>query len=340
VAKSSKSRGEVRCATSESRGEVRCATSELARIARIRGALATSDPRVILGIGDDAAILAATGEPLVWTIDAAVDGVHFRRAWMSLEDVGYRATMAAASDLAAMGATPLALLAGLVLPSAFDDADLDALVAGQRAAADAIGAPLVGGNLARGGELSITTTALGRTPSPLTRSGARAGDAVAIAGPVGLAGAGLLAAERRLATTGAAPAVAAFRRPRARIAEGLAARGVARAAIDVSDGLAHDLAQLARASDVVAELDASRLVGASLAAAARELAVDPLELALHGGEDYALVIALPPGASIAGFTVIVAFAARGSADADVLLRREDSTLVPLAPRGFDHFAGS
>src|SRR5512140_312713 len=123
--------------SSGSRGEARLASSELARIARLRRALAARDPRVLLGIGDDAAVLAPTTEPLVWTIDAAVEGVHFRREWMSFEDIGYRATMAAASDLAAMGATPLGLLAGLVLPIAFDDGDLDALVAGQRAAAEA-----------------------------------------------------------------------------------------------------------------------------------------------------------------------------------------------------------
>ncbi len=312
-------------------------SSELARIARIRAALGTDDPRVLLGVGDDAAVLAAPGEPLVWTIDASVEGVHFRRDWMSLEDVGYRATMAAASDLAAMGATPLALLAGLVLPADFEDADLDALVAGQRAAAEAIGAPLVGGNLARGGELSITTTALGHTPTALSRTGARPGDVIAIAGPVGLAGAGLLATERRLATAALAPALAAFRRPRARIAEGLAARGIARASIDVSDGLAHDLAQMARASGVAAVVDPACLVGAELAEAATALGADPLELALRGGEDYALVVALPSGLALAGFTVIGVFAPRDARGADVVLRRADGRAVVIDTDGFDHF---
>jgi thiamine-monophosphate kinase len=306
----------------------------------LRGVFAAVSARVIAGIGDDAAVLAAGGDPLVWTIDAAVEGVHFRRDLLSFEDLGYRATMAAASDLAAMGAHPIALLAALVLPSDVSDEDLRALAEGQRAAAEMIGAPMVGGNLARGGEISITTTALGETPRPLRREGARAGDAIWMAGPVGLAAAGLKVLERRMAIDSSEiqRAVAAWQRPEARIVDGLAARRIATAAIDVSDGLARDLGHVARASGVRAVLDASALVSADLTAVATTLGVDPLELALHGGEDYALVVTAPADELLPpGFIVIGRCEAAGQSDDAIVLRGIDDALHPQEERGFDHF---
>lgn len=333
----------------------RAISPEMKRIDALREAFAGGAPEgVLAGIGDDAAVLAPGSEPLVWTIDAAVEGVHFRRAWLSLEDLGWRATMAAASDLAAMGARPRGLLAALVLPPDVGDAELAALAAGQRAAADALGTAVIGGNLARGGELSITTTALGAAARPIPRGGARAGDAIWIAGPVGLAAAGLALLERGVDPARITPAeraaIAAWRRPTARIDDGLRAARAATAAIDVSDGLAADVAHVARASGVAALLDEAaiageaalaRAVGEELRAAARAIGRDPLDLALHGGEDYALVIALPPGEALAGFVRIGAFsdrAALGGSPSLVALRRSDGSLVPLAERGFDHFA--
>jgi thiamine-monophosphate kinase len=316
--------------------------TEFARIAMLRAALAgPEDPRVLVGIGDDAAVLAPPAEPLVWTVDAAVEGVHFRRDLLSFADLGYRATMAAASDLGAMGARPLGLLAALVLPPALADAELAELARGQREAADALGAAILGGNLARGTELSITTTALGTAARPLGRAGARPGDAIWMAGPVGLAAAGLAlllrgaGAEPELSAPARA-AIAAWRRPRARIAEGLRASASAVAAIDVSDGLAQDVGHLSRASGVRAILDAAALVGSELHAAAAELGRDPLELALSGGEDYALVVVLRPDASLEGFAQIGEIAPRGEGP-DVWLRRRDGSTGPLVERGFDHF---
>ncbi len=141
-----------------------------------------------VGIGDDAAVLDPGG--LVWTVDVQVDGTHFRPEWASWEDIGWRSFMAAASDLAAMGAEPIAALSSLVLAPAIDDQALDAIARGQAAASLAAGAPVVGGNLARGTETSITTTLLGRAAQPVLRSGAQPGDGVYLAGPVGLAAAG------------------------------------------------------------------------------------------------------------------------------------------------------
>lgn len=320
--------------------------SEWARIDMLRGVFGGgADPAVLLGIGDDAAVLAPSAEPLVWTIDAAVDGVHFRRDLLSLTDIGYRATMAAVSDLAAMGAAPLGVLSALVLPPAFGDEALGALAEGQRAAVAALGTAVIGGNLARGGELSITTTALGRTPRPLARAGAREGDGIWVAGAVGLAGAGLAlllggaaGAEERLSEAGRA-AVAAWRRPRARLEAGLAARGRARCAIDVSDGLGQDVGHLARASGVRAILDAGALVAPELAAVAAEIGREGVELALQGGEDYALVIGLPPGEAVAGFRQIGWFEAPSEGSA-VALRRADGSVEAVIEKGFDHFSAS
>ncbi len=294
---------------------------------------------MLLGIGDDAAVIAPPAEPLVWTVDAAVEGVHFRRDLLALDDLGYRATMAAASDLAAMGAAPLGLLAALVLPPWVTDEDLAALAAGQRVAAEALGTAVIGGNLARGAELSITTTALGFAARPLTRAGAQPGDALWMAGPVGLAAAGLAALDRGTAPPDAlATAVAAWRRPTARLAAGLRASGVAHAAVDVSDGLARDVGHLARASGVRAVLDAAEIVGDALRAAAALLGRDPLALALHGGEDYALVVALPPGEVLAGFAHIGTVEPLAGG-VHVAVRGADGTVAAVGEGGFDHFAG-
>jgi thiamine-monophosphate kinase len=313
-------------------------SSELERVELLRRVLTSHDARVRVGIGDDAAVLAPpVGGGLVWTVDAAVEGVHFRRDLLTMQDLGYRATMAAASDLAAMGALPMGLLAALVLPPWMTDADLTALAHGQREAASALGADIVGGNLARGAELSITTTALGTTARPLLRAGAEPGDALWVAGSVGLAAAGLAALGRGgPPSPELAGAIAAWRRPQARIAEGHAASAVAHAAIDVSDGLARDVGHLARASKVRAVLEASAIASAELAGAAAALGRDPLDLALHGGEDYALVIALPPGSAVDGFTRLGAVE-RCDAGPFVVLRTESGEAMEVDERGYDHF---
>ena len=264
--------------------------------------------------------------------------------------------MAAASDLAAMGAEPIAALSSLVLANAVDDEALDALARGQAAAASVVGAPVVGGNLARGTETSITTTLLGRAETPVLRFGALAGDGVWLAGPVGLAAAGLAALEQgaqsvQSARSGgrggvvddaaASECLRAWRRPVARIAEGRALAGVAHAAIDVSDGLAHDAWQLAIASDVRIVLDLAAVLAAggdALAAGAALVGRPPEELALHGGEDYAVLAA--SGEALAGYVKIgsvEAFRADTEQGARVLLRTPGG-IIAVEPRGFDHFA--
>ena len=316
--------------------------SETSRVALLRAIFDSASEGTLVGIGDDAAVLAGGAKSLVWTVDAAVEGVHFLRRWMSLEDVGYRATMAALSDIAAMGGTVVGVLSALILPADFSDEDLLALARGQRRAADDARTTIAGGNLARGRELSITTTALGRTSEPMLRSGARPGDALWIAGGVGLAAAGRLRRDRDLLPVRREELVAddAFRRPLARLAEGLLAAPLAHAAIDVSDGLARDVAHIAEASDVRVVLDPATLVSPELAHVALSIDADPLELALHGGEDYALVVAAPPGAKLQGFRCIGGCEARGTDAHRVTLVGADGQQTPVEPRGFDHFAVS
>jgi thiamine-monophosphate kinase len=316
---------------------------ELERIALLARTLAPRSPGrgVEVGIGDDAAVLrvtdAAGAAParLVWTIDEQVDGTHFERGLLSWHDVGWRSLMAAASDVAAMGAGPWCALCALVLPDDFGDEALGELARGQSDAAEMLGAPVVGGNLARGPALSIATTLLGTCASPVVRSGARAGDALWMAGAVGLAAAGLIALRRARGDQPAlAHAVEAWRRPRALVEAGRAMAGIANAAIDVSDGLARDVGHVAEASAVRIVLDEGALgADASLAHAAAAVGASALDLALYGGEDYAIVAAGP--SPIPGFRRIGEVqAGRGIA------LRTASGEQPLDPRGYDHFRTS
>ena len=302
--------------------------NERERIARIVDVLAAREA------GDDAAVLDPITEHVVVTVDEQVEGVHFTRALCSLEDVGFRATMAAASDLAAMGARPIAAVSSWVLPRDSSDHDVDAIATGQRAACDLLGARIVGGNLSAGPAISISTTWIGEAKSPVRRAGARVGDAVYACGALGLARAGFRALTENVSTPNARAAVDAWRRPRARVAEGLAMSAVAHAAIDVSDGLATDAAHLAEASRVRVALDSAALrkyLHDATIEIARALGDDALDYALSGGEDYALLVASP--VSIDGF-------ARVGAIEHAAQQREDVTLDgrPLAATGFDHFA--
>lgn len=323
------------------RASVPPAMDERERIARLTAIFGAAPPDrgVQVGIGDDAAVLdprRAPGacEPLVWTIDEQVEGTHFRTDLASYEDIGWRSFMAAASDLAAMGAAPWCALGALVLPASLGDDAFEAILRGQREAASAVGAPIVGGNLARGPVLSLTTTLLGTCARPVTRRGAAPGDGLWMAGRVGLAAAGLRALqEGRGAEAALAPAVQAWRRPVAETKAGGALEAMAHAAVDVSDGLAGDAGHLAASSGVAIVLDEEAL-GADpvLEAAAGALGVSPIDLALYGGEDYAIVAASPE--PIAGFRRIgrVAFG-NGVAVRGVHGERA------VEPRGFDHFGG-
>ena len=267
---------------------------EFQRIARLAARFGRP-PAPDVGIGDDCAVLFPTGA-VVATVDAAVEGVHFRRDLLSLEDASSRAVEAAASDVAAMGGDLEGVGCGLLLawtfPVTLSDDDFDALARGAQRAAARLGARVIGGNLAAAPTLTLTTTVLGRAPAgQLTRGGARPGDVVAVSGVIGAAALGLHALlAGRGGDANFAPYVARWRSPRARVDIGRSIAATAHAAIDVSDGLAQDVGHLAEASGC-----AIRLFGETLPmltdqrAQAAALGLDAVELALTGGEDYELV---------------------------------------------------
>ncbi|MFO0556323.1 MAG: thiamine-phosphate kinase [Polyangiaceae bacterium] len=311
-------------------------SSEHTRIRMLRSIFGDADPNVELTLGDDCAILRPTSERIVWSIDSAVEGMHFRRDIMTLEDAGYRATMAALSDLAAMGARPIGVVAGLVLPIDLNDDDFLAIARGQRDAASIANTLIVGGNLSRGETLSITTSVLGTVDRPVRRSGASPGDDVLLAGRLGLAAVGLrLAMTGRIEDADTREALVAFRRPHARIEAGRSAmRAGATAMIDVSDGLAADAAHVATESKVTIVLDQTQVLGATSARLSALARRDPLDLALSGGEDYALLATAPRGSSIPGFTRIGTCEER-SAHLVLIENRGARRPAPIA--GFDHF---
>jgi thiamine-monophosphate kinase len=273
-------------------------------VARLHGRVPPGPPSVALGIGDDAAVIVPErGEQIVLTTDSLVEEVHFRRALTPLDAVGYKALAVNLSDLAAMGASSRAALLNLALPATLLVSEFDALVDGFLTLAGATGTPLVGGNITRSpGPLVIDVTAIGsaRARRIVTRGGAKAGDELYVTGFVGAAAAGLAAlqsgAARRDLDSDLATCVARYERPEPRLRAGLIAarsRSVT-AGIDLSDGLADGVRQIATASRVGAIVEAGEVPvhpGAS-AWAARE-SVDPLAWALSGGEDYELLFAVP-----------------------------------------------
>jgi len=306
------------------------------------------------GIGDDAAVIRVGGERLVWTIDDSEEGVHFDRRWLSLEDVGWRAFHAAVSDLAAMGAKPVAALCHLTLPASLTKAELRRVAEGQAEAADSLRCPLVGGNMSRGDSLKLTTTALGSVEEPILRSGARPGDELWLLGELGLARAGFMMLRgdggvnaARVRGT-AAGCLRAWRRPVALLDAGRALLGRATAAIDVSDGLGGDAAHLSESSGVRIVIDEERLeavLDPALRAAAKRLGASAIELALAGGEDYALLATGPAKRRPRGKHAprVIGYVDDESArvdvcgDAGVVLQQADGTLVQV-PAGFDHLA--
>jgi len=281
--------------------------SEDGLLARIFPHLPAGD-RTLLGPGDDAAVLAAPDGRFVVSTDVLVEGRHFRRAWSTGEDVGWRAAMQNLADVAAMGARPTAIVVSLVVPGDLPVAWVEGLARGLGAACATVGAGVVGGDLSGGDSVVVAVTVHGDLggADPVLRSGARPGDVVALAGTVGRSAAGLalLAAGRSEVD----PAVVAVhRRPQPPLAAGPAAAAAgATAMLDVSDGLLRDGERLAAASRVVLDLDdpAGALADdvAAVAGAAAELGADPTAWVLGGGEDHGLLATFPAGSTLpAGF---------------------------------------
>ncbi|WP_431927763.1 thiamine-phosphate kinase [Micromonospora wenchangensis] len=249
----------------------------------------------LLGPGDDAAVVAAVDRRVVASTDVLVDGRHFRRDWSSARDVGHRAAAANLADIAAMGATPTALLVALCIPADLDTAWVEELADGLAAEAALVDAGVVGGDMSASPTLTIAVTALGDLAGrpPVVRSGARPGDVVALAGRTGWAAAGLSVLSRGFRTPRVL--VEAYRRPEVPYPAGPeAARLGGTAMIDVSDGLLADLGHLAKASGVGVDLRRDAFaVPPQMRDAAQALGVDPYTWILAGGDDHALVATFP-----------------------------------------------
>jgi len=293
---------------------------------------------VEIGIGDDAALLRPPpGHDLVATVDAVVEGVHFDGSF-SPEDVGWKALAVNLSDVAAMGGRPLWALVALATPSAEDLRWLERVGRGIAGCARRHGASVVGGNVTAASQISLTVTVMGavRRGRALLRSGAREGDLLVVSGTLGDAALGRW--------PGAAPALRdRQRRPRPRLALGQAAVGIARAAIDISDGLLQDLGHLCEASGTGARVELERLPLSRAYRAATKGRRDPHEEALSGGEDYELLLAVPParlgalreGARRAG--VPVAVIGEVESKAGVRVVKGGGSLYRPARAGHDHF---
>ena len=269
-------------------------------------ALFATDEQVLVGPGDDAAVLRVRNGHVVVSTDVMVEGRHFRREWCSAEDIGHRAAAQNLSDINAMGGRATWLTIGLAAPP-----DLPARWAldfarGFADEAALVGALVVGGDLTSAGEIVIAVTVLGAcTVSPVLRSGAEPGDVVALCGRQGWAAGGLAVLGRGFRSPRAL--VDAYRRPEPPYAAGrVAADAGATAMIDVSDGLVADAGHVADASGVAIDLhrDAFELAE-PLHAVAAALGSDPIRFVLGGGDDHALLATYPDVASVpAGWTVV------------------------------------
>ena len=318
-------------------------------IERIRLRIPPFPPFVVVGIGDDAAVVEPDRNLLeVLTTDCQVEGVHFDQAFVGASDIGHKALAVNLSDLAAMGAAPRVALLSLVLPPALPVASVDALVDGMTALAARARSVIVGGNIARSpGPLIVDVTATGSVHrrGVLARAGARAGDDLYVSGALGGAAAGL----RMLSAAAASPlwrdkrdelvrdpcAVRYLRpEPRTRLGLMLGRNRAARACVDLSDGLADGIRQIGDASGLGAVVEADALPiekGATL----RD--------ALDGGEDYELLFAVSPrmrprlkNARRLASGLTVTRIGRLTADRAMLLSRNGST--EELPAGFEHFA--
>jgi thiamine-monophosphate kinase len=260
---------------------------EFGLISRVVARLGTGSA-ALLGPGDDAAVVAAPDGRVVASTDVLVEGRHFRRDWSGPADIGHRAAAANLADIAAMGATPTALLVAFCAPADLDVAWAEELAGGLSEEAALVGASVVGGDMSSSRTITIAVTALGDLggAAPLTRSGARPGDVVAVRGRLGFASAGLelLTGGR----AGAAELIAAHRRPEPPYGAGGEARAHgATALLDVSDGLVQDLGHIADASGVRIEIDSASVP------VPRILGPDGLRHALTGGEDHAFAGTFP-----------------------------------------------
>jgi len=321
-------------------------------IEQIQRLVGIDSGELLQGIGDDCAVISKTGNT-VWllTMDTLLEGVHFDRNLHPPEQLAEKSLAVNVSDIAAMGGKPLFVLLSLGLPRGFEEAWFARFSSGLASALADYGCLLIGGDtVASPGGVALTLTVIGEAQASkvLYRSKARIGDSIWVSGPLGLSAAGFeLLRTGRVTPPELQPLLDAHLRPRARTALGLqlAGSGLVHSMMDVSDGLATDLAHLARASGVGARIFADKLVlHPALKQAAEMLKKDPLHWMLQGGEDYELLftaaaensdqlVQIAAGSGLCLFTVGTVVSGSG-----VTLVGTDMHESPVSYQGFDHFS--
>lgn len=288
----------VAAARAAARAQARTAdTRELDLIREIRALLPPPGSRVLRGSGDDAAVVRADGVAAT-SIDTVVEGVHFELSTHSAADVGWKALAQALSDLAAMGAEAGEAYVSLALPAHMTQAQAIELVGGMAELARATGTTLAGGDLTRSPALLVSVAVTGwagQERDLVRRDGARPGDLVGVTGSLGASAAGLLILRGQAAAEHDA-LVARHRRPQPQLDAGRALAGAgASSMIDLSDGLASDAQHVAGESSAQLRLRLADLpIDASVETVARTAGQDPLRLAASGGDDYELLVSVPP----------------------------------------------
>ncbi len=329
--------------------------SEDELVRAIKKVLSGEAPGVVVPIGDDAAVVDPGKHHAVLTVDTMVEDVHFDPAAAQAHDIGHKAVTINVSDIAAMGASPAYGVVSLGLAPDARPPWVMELFGGMREAADEYGVSLVGGDTVRADRTVITVAVLGRVAEgrAVRRAGARPGDRLVVTGALGAAAGGLRLVRApsdqlraSIGTDWERALMGALVRPVARVGEGgTLAQAGATAMIDISDGLALDLSRLCEAGGVGARV---RLEDVPLAEGLGDLTAileeDPLDLALHGGEDYELLAALPTAAveearSAMADRFRTPLTVIGEVTESGLVAVEaDGTERPLEPRGWDHFA--
>ncbi len=322
---------------------------EFSLIAKIRDKLAEKNDRVRVGIGDDAAVLVPPKGNLLTTTDCLVESVHFDLKFSSPEELGQKALAVNLSDIAAMGGTPLYALVSLGIRNGISEEFILNMYDGIKRMADRFQVAVVGGNITQSpGHFFVDITVIGEAESYWTRSGAREGDRVAVTGRLGGSACGLRLLQEKgtgvrnqfadLVDSHLAPI------PCLREAKLLMGLDAVTSAIDISDGLSSELHHLAQSSDLGFEIEAAKIPFASkLKEACKLLGADPMEFALHGGEEYQLLLTMKPEKWEESLEVLRKAGAElteigkcTSLTRSVILVDSLGKKLPLQPKGWNH----
>lgn len=321
---------------------------EFSLIQKLTSHLPSLPSDVVVGFGDDAAVIPPSQYPLVVSTDAMVEGVHFSRSTITFHNLGYKSLVCSLSDIAAMGGTPKYALVSLAVNDEISVTELEDVYRGLREASERFCCHVIGGDTVRtNGPVVLTTTVFGEVEKPVLRSGAQSGDILFVTGTLGGSSAGLEAQQgtSRISPSSEVALAMCHQHPEPRIGIGqLCAEVGVHALNDISDGLASELNEIAQASGVRCIVDASSLpLRPEVVEWAKSLQKNPIDYALYGGEDYELVGTAPrqtyakllTGASMQRIP-ITKIGEVTSGDG-VVLRASTGQLEVLEAKGYNHF---